>query len=447
MKNTSILIVDDDKITREILSISLSDDYTTFTARDGQDALEILSNNEMDIVLSDLIMPGLNGIDLLERINLLDNKPVVIFLTGNATVETAVQAMKMGAYDYVTKPINVEKLVLLIEKSLENKRLKEENIFLKNEIKKKYTQFKLEGNSPEIKKIMESILRVSMTTATVLVEGESGTGKELVANVIHYNSLVANGPLIKVNCSAFSEGVLESELFGHERGAFTGAINTKKGWFELADKGTLFLDEVGDMPSSVQAKLLRFLQEKTFERVGGTKTFKVDVRIVSATNKMLKDLIKEGKFREDLYYRLRVVRIEMPPLRERRGDIEQLAQIFIDRFSKIHNLPVKGISDEVMRLIKSYNWPGNVRELMNCIESSVVMTKGDIITVEGVPDYLIYKAGDEETDMGEGVLHDIEKKTIIDVLNKTGGDKTMAARMLGIGLRTLYRKIEKWNIN
>jgi len=443
MKNTSILIVDDDKSTCKILSMCLADDFTPFTAGDGREALEILNNNEIDVVLSDLIMPGLNGIDLLERINLLDNKPVVIFLTGNATVNTAVQAMKLGAYDYVTKPINIERLIVLIEKSLENRRLKEENIFLKNEIRKKYAKYKLEGSSPQIEKIMDSIMRVSMTMATVLVEGESGTGKELIANVIHYNSPVVNGPLIKVNCSAFSEGLLESELFGHEKGAFTGAINTKKGWFELANRGTLFLDEVGDMSLSVQAKLLRFLQDKTFERVGGTKTFEVNVRIISATNKRLKNLVKENKFREDLYYRLRVVSIEVPPLRERRGDVEQLAQIFLMRFSKIHNLPVKGMSDEVMQLIKSYNWPGNVRELMNCIESSVVMTQGDIITMESVPEYLIYKAGD----MDEGALCNVEKKTIIDVLNETAGDKAMAAKILGIGLSTLYRKIMKWNIN
>ena len=444
MKNVAVLIVDDDMMTRQTLSMALTDEYATHTAKSGNAAIDVLDQEDIDIVLTDLDMPGMSGIELLEYINSSNLQASVILITGQGTIESAVQAMKLGAADYVTKPVNIDRLMLLIEKTLENKRLKEENIFLKEKIKESYPDLDLIGDSPEMKKIKELALQVADTKATVLIEGESGTGKELVTNYIHYHSPAANGPFVKTNCSAFAEGVLESELFGHEKGAFTGAIATKKGRFEIADGGTLFLDEIGDMPPSIQVKLLRFLQEKEFERVGGNKTFKVDVRIISATNKNLEELVKEGKFREDLYYRLRVVKIEVPPLRKRKEDIELLVQSFIRKFSKIHGRPMKGLSDEVRQLIKTYNWPGNVRELMNCIESSVVMTKGDIIDLESIPEYLTMKTIDAEIDMEGGLLHEIEKKTILGVLNDTGWDKTRAAKILGIGLRTLYRKIDKW---
>lgn len=446
MKNVAVLIVDDDMMTRQTLSMALADEYATHTARDGNDAIDVLDREDIDIVLTDLDMPGMNGIELLEYINSSEHPAPVILITGQGSIETAVQAMKSGAADYVTKPVNIDRLMLLIEKTLENKRLKQENILLKERIKESYPDLNLIGDSPEMKKIEELALQVADTKATVLIEGESGTGKELVTNFIHYHSPVADGPFVKINCSAFAEGVLESELFGHEKGAFTGAVSTKRGRFELADGGTLFLDEIGDLPLSVQVKLLRFLQEKEFERVGGNKTFKVDVRIISATNKNLEELIKEGKFRDDLYYRLRVVKIEVPPLRKRKGDIEPLVRNFIKKFSNIHGRPISAVSDEVRQLIRSYNWPGNVRELMNCIESSVVMAKSDIIDMESIPEYLTYKTIDADTDMDGGLLQEMEKKAIIDALNETGGDKTRAAKKLGIGLRTLYRKIEKWGV-
>ncbi len=446
MKNVSVLIVDDDLMTRQTLSMALEDDFTSFTAKNGEEALALLEEEEIEVVLTDLDMPGVNGIQLLERINTSDNPVPVIIITGQGTVESAVAAMKLGAYDYVTKPVNIDRLVLLIEKTLENKRLKEENLLLKKRIKENYPALNLIGDSPEMKKIVDLALQVADTKATVLIEGESGTGKELVTNFIHYNSPVADGPLVKVNCSAFAEGVLESELFGHEKGAFTGAIARKKGRFELADGGTLFLDEIGEMPPSIQVKLLRFLQEKEFERVGGTKTIKVDVRIISATNKNLEELVKEGKFRDDLYYRLRVVKIEVPPLRKRKGDIEILARNFIEKFSHLHGKPINGISDEVLDLMKVYNWPGNVRELINCIESSVVMSRSGIIDIESIPEYLTYKAYEDDVGTEGGLLEEVERKTVTDVLRETGGDKTKAAKKLGIGLRTLYRKIEKWGL-
>jgi DNA-binding NtrC family response regulator len=446
MSETTILIVDDDKVTRRTLSMALDDDYQTVTAGSGPAALEVLEREEIDLVLSDLDMPGMNGIELLERINLLENPPPVIFITGQGTIETAVQAMKLGAYDYVSKPVNIDRLSLLITKTLENKNLKEENIRLKKRLKESAPEVNLIGSSPAMRKVIDLALQVAATKATVLIEGESGTGKEMITNLIHYHSPVAHGPFVKVNCSAFAEGVLESELFGHEKGAFTGAVATKKGRFELADGGTLFLDEVGEMPPSIQVKLLRFLQDKTFERVGGTKTLKVDIRIISATNRNLEELVSEGRFRDDLYYRLRVVKFEMPPLRKRPEDIDPLVKSYIAKFSELHGKPIDGISDEVMAMIKAYNWPGNVRELVNCIESCVVMARGRVIDLDSVPDYLTFKTIDAETDMEGGLLQELERKTIGEVLRDTGGDKTRAATILGIGLRTLYRKVEKYGL-
>ncbi len=446
MEKNKILIVDDDNMTLQTLSMALEDDYETLTATNGLNALKILGREDVDVVLSDMDMPGLNGIELLAKINEMEEPVPVIVITGQGTIETAVEAMKLGACDYVTKPVNLDRLALLIEKTLENKRLKEENRRLKQQIREQGPDLNIIGHSAALEKCKELALQVAATRATVLIEGESGTGKELITNIIHYNSPVAHGPLIKVNCSAFSEGVLESELFGHEKGAFTGAVATKKGRFELANGGTLFLDEVGEMPLSIQVKLLRFLQEKTFERVGGTRTMKVDVRIISATNKNLAELVKEGKFRDDLFYRLRVVKIEIPPLRERKEDLDDLVAGFVARFSRLHGKPISAIDDHAMELIRAYNWPGNVRELMNCIESAVVMARTDVITVEEIPEYLTYKAPGVELNSKEGLLHELERKAIIDTLNATRGEKVKAAKILGIGLRTLYRKIEKYEL-
>lgn len=443
--STSILVVDDDKLTRETLSRSLADNYKTTTSGSGVEALEMISMGGIDIALVDLCMPDMSGLDLQKKINKLENRPVVIFITGHGTLESAVQAMKLGAYDFITKPINLDRLGLLIEKALENRKLREENLFLKKKIRENYDSTKVIGESAAMKKVLEQLQQVSTTNATVLIEGETGTGKELLANIVHYNSNLTTGPFIKVNCGAFVETLLESELFGHEKGAFTGAASARKGRFELAHGGTLFLDEIGELSLGSQVRLLRFLQEKTFERVGGTKTIKVDVRIIAATNRILGEMIKTGDFREDLFYRLCVVRVKVPPLRHRKEDIDQLVQHFLRHYCEIHNLRIKGLDQEVIECMKKYHWPGNIRELMNCVESMVVSTTDPTISVECIPDYI--PCGTHELKgfkEGNGLLDQSERQLISETLEKTGGDKVEAAKILGIGLRTLYRKIEKW---
>lgn len=440
----SLLIVDDDKLTRETLADAFAGRYHVFTARNGLEALAVLGTESVDVLLSDLSMPDMDGIAMLERINPREDKPAVIFITGHATVESAVTAMKLGAHDYVTKPVNLDRLDLLLEKALETRRLRAENQRLKSSIRQCRRVADLVGQSPAMARILDMVAQVADTDAGVLIEGESGTGKELLASLIHAHGARADAPLVKVNCAAFAEGVLESELFGHERGAFTGAVAAKKGRFELADGGTLFLDEVGDLPAAAQVKLLRFLQERTFERVGGNKTHKVDVRVVAATHRNLRQLVATGTFREDLFYRLRVVSIVVPPLREREGDIEALARHFLRHFSELHNRPVTRFADEVLEVMKAHAWPGNVRELMHCVESMVVMSRGEVITPENLPDHL--GLGDTSGVSDGGVLADMERRLIAEMLRDTGGNKVEAARKLGIGLRTLYRKIEKWGL-
>lgn len=442
----SILIVDDEKSVRENLAQYLSDEYVTYTAANGQEAIrKVNDNSDIEVLLSDMKMPGMDGLELMQKLHADNNDIVTIFITGFSTIESAVDAMRKGAYDYLTKPVDLNKLEITIKNAIENKKLRSENTLLRQRIREKLDATTLVGNSEKIKEIMEVVKRVSSTRATVLIQGESGTGKELVANIIHYNSPVMEGPFLKVNCCALSEGLLESELFGHEKGAFTGATYMKKGRFELADGGTLFLDEIGDLPASIQVKLLRVLQESEFERVGGTKTIKVNVRLLTATNKSLEDLIREEKFREDLYYRLKVVTIDVPTLRERKEDIPALVDYHLRKFVDIHNKQVKGISPEAMKIIKSHHWPGNIRELINCIESAVVMTGKDYIDIESLPPYLLYKK-DKQGGSSGGDLYEIEKKAILEALNKAGGNKTEAARTLKIGLRTLYRKLKEYGL-
>jgi len=440
----SILVVDDSKIDRQKLIKCLSNDFKMHSASDGFEAMKKVKDLDIEIILSDMQMPGMDGIELLEKVLEYNKDIIVIVVTGFSTIESAVTAMRKGAYDYLTKPIDVNKLEITIKNAIENKELRSENIMLKQKIRETFDPANLIGYSPKMQDILEVIERVSFTKATALILGESGTGKELVANVLHYNSDVADGPFIKVNCSALAEGVLESELFGHEKGAFTGALYKKKGRFELANGGTLFLDEIGDLPLSTQVKLLRFLQESEFERVGGTETIHVDVRIITATNKNLDKLVKEEKFRDDLYYRLKVVTLEVPPLRERKDDIPMIAEYHLNKFAEIHNKQIKGITPDAMKILKSYHWPGNIRELMNCIESILVISRDDMITVDNLPPFLTMPAEEEIDGKSPESLYEVEKKAIRTALNKYGGDKVIVAKILGIALRTLYNKLDQY---
>lgn len=443
----TLLIVDDDKLTRETLASAFNDAYDIALAAGGREALDLIGSRHVDLVLSDLIMPELDGLELLKAINTSEDPPAVIFITGHATIESAVQAMKLGAYDYVTKPVHLERLSLMLDKALEGRRLRQENLRLRRSVRECRRRTAIVGQSPALRKVVEAALQVAGTDASVLIEGESGTGKELIANLIHENSPRADGPLVKVNCAAFAPGVLESELFGHEKGAFTGAHTARKGRFELADGGTLFLDEIGDLPAAAQVKLLRFLQEHTFERVGGNKTLRVDVRILSATHRDLRAAVSQGGFREDLYYRLRVVRLVMPPLRERPEDIDALLDHYLRHFCHIHHRVIEAISPEVRNMLRAHPWPGNVRELVNCVESMVVLAKGPVIGMDDIPDHLLVGFDTrEETGQNPPALADLERQAIIEALQKFGGNKMRAARHLGIGLRTLYRKIEKWGL-
>lgn len=444
-----VLIVDDDKLSRETLARSLAEHYHCQTAADGREALRIVEGGEIDIILADLMMPGMNGLKMLEETGKMAEPPMVVMITGHGTVESAVAAMKMGAYDYVTKPVNLDRLLLLLEKALETKRLRQENVLLRNKLQERYSPTRMIGASPVMQKIIRQMERIADTSTTVLIEGESGTGKELIANYLHFNSLRATGPFIKINCAAFVDNLLESELFGHERGAFTGAVTAKKGRFELADGGTLFLDEIGDLPVTAQARLLRFLQEKTFERVGGTKTLRVDIRLVSATNQNLEEMVAKGGFREDLFYRLCVVRIKTPALRQRQEDIPRLVDHFVNHYSEIHNRPITGLDRAARDFLKHHPWPGNVRELMNCLECMVVSAVRPQLTLEDIPEHLrrlSYPKDCLDSEKSDGMLARSEKQLITDALQRTGMNKVAAAKMLGIGLRTLYRKIDKWGL-
>lgn len=438
----SILIVEDDRITRESLAKALSGDYIIHTAGNGADALSLLEKETIDVIITDVKMPLKDGMKILETVKRASPDIIIIMVTGFATVESAVDAMKKGAYDYITKPVNIDRLHMLIEKAIENKRLKADNMLLRKQFKETFSYGNIIGNSIKIKEIIDLISQISTTKATVLILGESGTGKELIANAIHYNSPVAEGPFIKVSCAALAEGILESELFGHEKGAFTGALNARKGRFELANGGTLFLDEIGDIPLSLQVKFLRVLQEQEYERVGGTKTLKVDVRIIAATNKRLDEMVKNGEFREDLYYRLRVVTVNMPSLRDRKEDIPLLSLHFLDYFSRKHKKEVTIIPPEVMRLLTVYEWPGNIRELMNCIENMVVMSVGKTLITENIPPYILPL--NKRFHESITPLEDIEREAILNTINAVKGNKTEAAKALGIGLKTLYRKLKTY---
>jgi len=443
-----LLIVDDEKHIREGLEKALSlDGYEVELASDGRSALDLIEEGDIDLIITDLKMPNLSGEELLKET--LDRFPYlpVIILTGHGTIENAVEAMRNGAYDFITKPLNIDKLSLIVKRALENSSLKRQNRELLNQLEKKYSFESIIGKSAPMKKVFETIELVAPSRANVLIYGESGTGKEMIADAIHHNSPRRENPYIKVHCAAIPETLLESELFGHEKGAFTGAIARKRGRFELANQGTIFLDEIGEISLQMQVKLLRVIQQREFERVGGEAPIKVDVRIISATNRNLKEDTEKGNFREDLYYRLDVVSITVPPLRDRKDDIPLMVHKFIEEFAKENDKKVEGITNAALQALVSYRWPGNVRELRNVIESIVVLTKSTIITEQDIPSYIMAKDEQTSLKLPAGIsLPDAEKELIRFTLEISGGNKTRTAETLRIGRKTLHRKLAEYGI-
>ena len=456
-----ILIIDDNETIREGLAHTIKRmGHTPLKAKSGDQGVTLFgSRADIDFVITDLKMDGMDGVQVLRAIRERDADVPTMLITAYGTVETAVEAMKLGAFDFLTKPFAPEVVRLKVERALElcavrraRRKLQAQNEYLQSEAASKYRFTDIIGTSDKMQKVFRTVQKVAVTDSTVFVEGESGTGKELVARAIHQASRRADGPFIKVNCGALTETLLESELFGHEKGAFTGAIRTKMGRFELADGGTLFLDEIGDVPPSMQVKLLRALQEQEFERVGGEATIKVDTRVVSATNKNLEKEVAEGRFRQDLYYRLHIIPIQLPPLRERRDDIPLLAAHFIEKLRKRTNQNVHGISDAALGRLMAYSWPGNVRELENVIEQSLVFAEGDHIAIDALPEFLQGPAeGDRlnvprEMSLPE-ILDDLERQLILKAFEKAKGVKTETARLLGIKTSALYYKLDKYSIS
>ncbi len=417
--------------------------YQTAAVRE---AYRILRNEPIHIVLADFRLSGINSISFLSKIKAVRPQVEVIFLSGRVPLSAAIEAMKAGAYDFHEFPLNHRLLMAVVEKAREKQSLFVEKVELERKVRERFNFGNIVGRSKPMQHVIEIVGSVAPKNVNILLAGETGTGKEMIANAIHYNSPRSSKPFIKVNCAAFNEGVLESELFGHEKGSFTGAISKRLGRFELANVGTIFLDEIGDVPLQTQIKLLRVLQEKEFERVGGNETIKVDVRVIAATNQDLKKLIDSGKFREDLYYRLNVVRIELPPLRERREDIALLVSYFINKLNEEKDYRIKGITKETMQLLLTYRWPGNVRELENALESAMALAEKDVIEARYLPAFLSLaqpQNGDHYHIPIDLPLRDIEREVIRHTLERAGGNKSLASKLLGIGLRTLQRKVKE----
>jgi putative PEP-CTERM system response regulator len=444
----NVLIVDDEKNIRQGLGKALEmDGHNILLAEDGQEALDLIHQEEVDLVIADLRMPRISGEELLRRV--VQSWPTipVIILTGHGTIETAVQAMRDGAFDFLTKPVNLDRLSLLVKRALSTRELVLQHRQMQEELEQQRQFTNIIGKSSEMNKIFDVVKQVAPTKASVLITGESGVGKELIADAIHNLSNRKDKPFIKVHCAALTESLLESELFGHEKGAFTGAVARKRGRFELSHMGSIFLDEIGEISQSVQIKILRVLQEKKFERVGGEETLEVDTRIIAATNKDLKTAIEEGSFREDLYYRLNVVNIHIPPLRERKEDIPLLASAFVKEFAQENNKSVEGIDPKARAALYNYSWPGNIRELRNCIESAVVMCKGNIITLDDLPPAVTNDTEQNYIRISIGsTLAEAEQEIIRSTLSYHNGNKSKTAETLGIGRKTLHRKIADYHL-
>jgi len=452
MASERILIVDDEEGMRRLLSRVLTRaGYETTTVAHGAEALRQVARERFDLVVTDIKMPEMDGLQLLEELKEFEPSLPIIVMTAYGTVENAVQALRLGAYDYIAKPFETDEIKLTVAKALERERLLAENRYLHEELEGRYDFSGMIGGSPAMQQVYEMASSVAVSNANVLITGESGTGKELLARSIHYNSLRKDKPFVVLNCAALSEGVLESELFGHEKGAFSGALDLRKGRFERADQGTLFIDEVAEMSLSAQVKLLRVIQEHEFERVGGNKTISVDVRIVAATNKTLEEQVKAGRFREDLYYRLNVVNINVPPLRSRREDIEPLTRYFLDKYAGETGKKITELAPRAISCLLAHDWPGNVRELQNAIERAVVLAKGSVLTPRDFPQGLqgddqiclqLPEKGGSLTD----ILEDFERQLILQTLQRENGSQTRAADALGIKRTTLRYKMEKYGM-
>jgi len=449
----TLLVVDDDSAHRTMLKMLLSGwGYRVWEADDGSTAVEAVLRQPFDLVLMDIRMIRVSGIEALARIKSANPAIPVVLMTAYSSVETAVDALKKGAYDYLTKPLDFEKLKLTLRRAMEHITLKEENRRLKESIGANFDTQNIIGRSPAMVRLLETVAQVAPSEATVMITGESGTGKELIAGAIHFNSPRKEGPFVKINCAAITETLLESELFGHERGAYTGADRRKEGKFLQANHGSIFLDEISEMSLTMQAKLLRVLQEREITRVGGEEVVPVDVRVIAATNRDLSGCILEGRFREDLYYRLNVVSLQLPPLRTRREDIPLLVEHFLRRFSEKNRKPIRGVTPQAMDRLIRYDWPGNVRELMNAVERGVVLARSDFLDAELFPiDPVSAPASLESNDMPGDTLVDrpletVEKATILKTLDSAGGNKSEAARRLGITRKTLHKKLKKYGV-
>lgn len=449
----TLLIIDDEKNIREGLAANFEmEDYNVKTASNGAEGLKLLEKGDIDLVITDLRMPGITGEQVLAKVSSETPGIPVIILTGHGSIDSAVDAMRHGAYDFLTKPLNLDQLGMIVKRALESREMKVAHEQLKQELADSSSLKEMIGKSPAMRKVQDMIRKVAPSKASVLITGESGVGKELVANAIHNLSPRKGKSFIKVHCAALSETLLESELFGHEKGAFTGADKMQKGRFELAHGGTIFLDEIGEINQSVQIKILRVLQERKFERVGGEQTIEVDVRIVAATNRNLEEEVKAGRFREDLYYRLNVVHIQVPPLRERKDDIPLLMSSFLDKFNKENDKHIKGLNNKAKVAMFNYAWPGNIRELQNCMESAVVMSSGDEITIEDLPPAVSASASASSSE-SDGIkvplgvtLDEAERLVIMANLVANKSNKSKTAESLNIGRKTLQRKLSEWGV-
>ena len=452
-KKNCILVVDDDSAHRTMLRTLLSGwGYTIFEADDGTSAIEQVHEQPFDLILMDIRMIKVSGLEALTAIRTYNPAIPIVLMTAYASVETAVEALKSGAYDYLPKPLNFDELKITIERAMDHSDLKEENRLLRESLDTQFDSQDIIGRSSSMVKVLETVAQVAPSEATVLITGESGTGKEIIAGAIHHNSLRKNGPYIKINCAAITETLLESELFGHEKGAFTGAYKRKEGRFRQADGGSLFLDEISEMSTAMQAKLLRVIQEREITRVGGEEVIDVDVRVMAATNKELMEEIESGRFREDLYYRLNVVSVNIPPLRDRREDIPLLAQHFLKMFSEKNNKEIKGFTPQAMDNFLKYGWPGNVRELMNAVERGVVLAQTEYLDERVLS--VASKVEEFEAEMiskngipGDIPLDEIERVAILKALGLAEGNKSEAARRLGITRQTLLKKLKKYGVS